>query len=61
MNFDSTADAHALMNTSIKSTEISDAMDYIADHEGPNHDWKDSFKVGYLISSLAWSNRLRVK
>ena len=50
------ADAQEIVKTSIHSDEISEAVDYIADHEGPQDERKTSYKVGYLIASIAYSN-----
>ena len=57
MNIERLADAHEILSTSVHSDEISEAIDYIVDHEFPKDDRRHaSYKVGYLIASLAYSN-----
>jgi len=57
MNIERLADAQEILSTSVHSNEISEAIDWIVDHEFPKDDRRHaSYKVGYLIASLAHSN-----
>ena len=56
MNIERLADAHEILSTSVHSDEISEAIDWIADQEFPKDERHTSYKLGYLIASLAYSN-----
>ena len=56
MDFDSVTDAHEILSTSTEADEISEAINWIADQEFPKDARHASYKVGYLIGSLAYSN-----